>query len=150
MKFKYKIFTIVFAICILFNACCSKEALVDVDFANFQFIDKVSGENLFGLNGTLNIDSVYLKFNSTGSFQRLTNIHNQLDSVINIDFDLSNQVFIKFSNNDVDTFIINYSEISSKTATGQCKLTASVINGLMFNREIIDVSNLQKTIIIYK
>lgn len=150
MKLNYKNFTTVFAICILLNACCSKENLVDLDFVNVIFKNKITNENLLGLYGTLNIDSVYLKFNSTDSFHRVTYSYNQLDSIINIDFNLSNQVFIKFSNNDIDTFLINYSNVFSKTAIGQCKLSASVIDNLKFNGNNLDVSNLQKTMIIYK
>jgi len=150
MKTKLRTSVLVLATLVALQACCSKDDLDDVDYANFLFKDKASGENLFGYDRLLNIDSVYLKYYSTDSFHRISFTHNNLDSTISIDFNMANEILIKFPNNDVDTFMVSYNNITSKTSAGQCKLTASVINSLKFNGNIIDISNLQKTIIIYK
>lgn len=146
-----KILLIILVITTLLNACCSKEDLIDVDFANFIFKDKVSGENLFyGTNNILNKDSIFISYNNANDFQRIVYNNNQIDSTIPIRFKLSTQVFIKFSNNDIDTFLITYKDISKKTSTGQCKLTATIIKSIKFNNDFLNTDNLQKAIIIKK
>lgn len=150
MKIKITTYILAFTTLVVLQSCCSKENLVDMDYANFLFKEKASGKNLFGLNSSFSLDSVCLKYYSTDSFHKISYAHSNLDSTIRIDFNLTNELLVRFSNNDVDTFIITYNKISSKTSAGQCKLTASIMNSLKFNGNIIDISNLQNPIIIYK
>lgn len=151
MKIKNTTYLLLFTTLVALHACCSKEGLADVDYASFIFINKSTGINLFSnANSTLNKDSIFISYNDTDNFQKLFTNNNQLDSVITIDFNKSNTVFVKFPDNDIDTFKVGYETISSKTQTGQCKLSATIIKNIQYNNELLNTNNLQNSIKINK
>ena len=151
MKKKSTTYTLIFSILIALQSCCSKENLVDMDYANFNFINKSTGKNLFSnTENNINKDSIFISYIDTSTFQKLIINSNPSDSILTIDFNRVNTVFIKFSDNDIDTFKVNYETISSKTKTGPCKLSATIIKSIQYNNGFLNTTNLQRTINIYK
>lgn len=130
------------------NACCSKEELAGNDIGKFIFLDNTGNNIFFGSSKSLNRDSIFIK-NGKNDYRKLTVHTNDLDSVILINFDYADTSYIKFSNNDIDTFSLTYVEVKGKTAAGNCKLSAKVLNSIKYNGTALS-TEIQKPIKIYK
>lgn len=136
---------------LLFAACCSKENLVDITNQDIVFLDKTSGKNIFfGADSLYNKDSIFISYDNAINFERINTIYESTDSSIQIDFKNLNTCLLKFSNNDIDTFKLTYSDVTEKTSKGQCKLSASVLKTIQFNNASAITSNYSSAITIFK
>jgi hypothetical protein len=148
MKIKFKIHIVIIAGLFTLNACCSKEDLAGNDIGKFIFLDSIGNNIFFGPSKSLNRDSIFIK-NGNSGYQKLTINANDLDSIILINFNYADTSYIKFSNNDIDTFSLTYEVITGKTSAGNCKLSAVVLNGIKYNGTALS-SDFQNPIKIYK
>jgi hypothetical protein len=147
VKIKYKIYTLILAELIVFQACCSKEDLVDISNQQVIFLDKNTNENLFN-NPTYNKDSLAISYNNGISFERIQSSFD--DSVINIDFKMKDTCYLKITNTDIDTFFVNYQNTSDNSEKGQCKLNARVLKDIRFNNNTLQNASYTEPVIIYK
>ncbi|MDB5228107.1 MAG: hypothetical protein JWN78_2300 [Bacteroidota bacterium] len=126
---------------IIIQACCSKEFIVGDISRNICFLDKTSGYNLlFGVNKVYNKDSIFVRYDNDTFYHIVSIPYNSTDTFVNVVFNNASTCFIKFSNNDVDTFSIQYEEKTAKTAKGICRLSFNEIVSLKYNNVSLNIN----------
>lgn len=141
---KIKIILFISLAILFLQACCTKEYTIGDIQRNFSFIDISTDKDVFfGNDKTWNKDSILIKYNSSGTYNKIFNslYSKYQDSTIVINFNNNDSCFIKFPNNDIDTFLIKYEEQTRKSFGGPCKMKFNVIKSLAYNNVYVDINH---------
>ena len=135
----------------LMQACCSKEALLDISVQQFVFLDKTTHRNLFfDADAVYNKDSIFISYDKGITYEKVEPPVSPADSSIKIDFRFKDTCLIKLSDGDTDTFTLNYEDLSKKSAAGQCRLTSTVLKDIRYNANESVEANYSRSLTMYK
>ncbi len=141
MKIKFISYSLFFVTLIL-QSCCSKEYIAGTYLHPFAFLDATTGNNLlFGANKIYDVDSISIKCSNATEYKNVTVPANSVDSVIYLHFNNANTCFIKFSDNDIDTFTMQYVEREGRNQRGICRQSYMDMVSLKYNNVALDVND---------
>lgn len=141
MKIKFIPYSLFFVMLAL-QACCSKEYITGAYLQRFALIDAATGNNLlFGINKIYNVDSVLVKCSNDTEYKKVTVLSNLSDSVVYINFNYANTCFIKFTDNDIDTFTMQYIEREARNQRGVCRQSYMDMVSLKYNNVALSLTD---------